>query len=98
MPNYMKYTGYKDVNEDKVFVGDTVFSPQCGEFEIRYRVDYGGMVMCPTSLDTSETPWDGALHDLNYLAGNSFTNVGHSDDHPNDINKKIAAVIARKLG
>jgi hypothetical protein len=92
----MKYTGYRDMNEEKVFIGDTVFSPRWGEFVVRYRMDYGGLVMCPASEDTDQDTRDDAFHDLTYLAGNDFTVVGHGDDHADEINKRIAAVIARK--
>ena len=94
----MKYTGYKDMNEDRVCIGDTVYSPRRGAFIIKYRVDRGGLVMCPASEDSDSIHGDGIFHDLTYLAGNGFTIVGHKDDHPDEINKKIVAIIARKPG
>ena len=92
----MKFTGYRDINGNRLFVGDTVYSPEYGEFKIDYRYDFGGLVMCEADEARAPAPSPEAFHDLNFLDGKNFSRVGGGGDSADEISRNIVAVIARK--
>lgn len=93
----MKDTGYKDVNGRHIFTEDTLFSPELGEFKIKYRDDLGGLLMCQISKDGDDDSFEyETVRDMAYLEGNRFSVVGSGTDKQNDINRKIIAIISRK--
>ncbi|MDH3389638.1 MAG: hypothetical protein OEN02_17260 [Gammaproteobacteria bacterium] len=92
----MKYTGHKDAPGEKVFIDDPVYRPDFGEHVIKYRLDLGGFVMRPSTEFNAGNPWLESVRDMSLLSKNNFTVGGHGSDSPGEVNRKIAAIIARK--
>jgi hypothetical protein len=93
----MKETGYKDVDGRHIFTDDTLYSPELGEFKIKYRDDLGGLLMCRPAKGGEDGSFEyEKVRDMRYLEGNQFSVVGSGADKQDDINRKIIAIITRK--
>lgn len=93
----MKDTGYKDIDGRRIFTEDTLYSPELGEFKIKYRDDLGGLLMCQAATEGDDGSFEyETVRDMSYLEGNQFSVVGSGADRKDDINRKIIAIITRK--
>ena len=93
----MKDTGYKDVEGRHIFTEDTLFSPELGEFKIKYRDDLGGLLMCQPAKDGDDDSFEyKKVREMGYLEGNRFSVVGRGTDSPDEISRRIIAIITRK--
>jgi hypothetical protein len=94
----MKNTGYRDINGQQIFTEDTLFSPEFGEFKIKYRDDLGGLIMCRATKDGNDDLFEyEKVRGIDYLEGHCFSVVGRGTDRREEINRKIVAIITRKL-
>lgn len=97
MVNEMKYTGYKDTNGSQIYTEDTLFSPEFGEFKVKYHDDLGGLIICQASQSDGEYSFEyETIHEISYLHGHSFYVVGRGNDSRAEINKKVVAIISRQ--
>ena len=93
----MKYTGYQDINGLQIYTEDTLFSPEFGDFKVKYNDDLGGLIICQASQSDGEYSFEyETIHEISYLNEHSFYVVGRGNDSRAEINKKIVAIISRQ--
>ncbi len=93
----MKDTGYRDINGQHIYIDDTIYSPEIGEFKIKYRDDLGGLIMCQKTKGNSDDSFEfETIHEISFLEDNDFSVVGHNSDQEDEIIRKIIAIISRK--